>query len=1501
MKDIGVASKAWWHCTRGAGNQIALRVLLGLVFLVLQFETSSAFALSAACTAINSASTTSYSGNFTGSQFAAGESVTVSFTDSGANAGGAQPAADYVMVEPGFGNGEIYYSSSPNTGFNTYSTGAANLTSTGLFVHLKTGTYITGVTLTCTGGAAPVAGSVSANVAANSTSNPVTLAISGGTATSVAVNTQASHGTATASGTAITYTPTTGYSGTDSFTYTATNTNGTSTPGTVSITVTHPALTFSPAAGTLAGGTVGTAWSQNVSAAGGTSPYTYSATGLPPGLSITPAGAISGTPTTAGTYNATISATDVYDATGSVAYTIVIAGAAPVAGAVSATVAANSTNDTIALALSGGVANSVSVVSSPTHGTATASGTSITYTPTAGYSGSDSFTYNATNATGTSSTATVTITVSAPTLALTPAAGALANGTVGTAYSQTVSASGGTSPYIYAATGLPAGLIINTSTGTISGTPTASGNYTPTITATDSHGATGSASYTIAITVQAPVAGSVSATVAASSTNNAIALALSGGVANSVSVVSSPTHGTATASGTSITYTPTTGYSGSDSFTYNATNASGTSSTATVTITVSAPTLALTPATGALANGTVGTAYSQTVSAAGGTSPYSYAATGLPAGLSVNASNGTISGTPTTAGNYTPTITATDSHGAMGSANYTIAIAVQAPVAGPVSATVAANSTNDPIALALSGGAASSVSVISTPTHGTATASGTSITYTPTAGYSGSDSFTYNATNATGTSSTATVTITINAPTLTLTPAAGALANGAEGTAYSQTVSASGGTSPYIYAATGLPAGLIINTSTGTISGTPTASGSFTPTVTAKDAHGATGAATYALTIAPLPPVATPVTATVPANSTNNALRLVVSGGAATSVAIVNAARHGLATVAGTTITYTPNAGYSGTDSFTYSATNASGSSTATVNIAVTAPTLTVTPASGASLNATTGTGYTQTVSVAGGTSPYRFTASALPAGLSIDATTGTISGTPTATGTTTFTIVSTDANGVQVQARYTLTVSGVAPVAIDRSATLYAGQTTSVNLTDGASGGPFTGAAIVSAPSASQGVATVSVHGGVYTLTFAASAHASGAVLVRYTLTNEWGTSTPATVTLQVTARPDPSKDAEVIGLLNAQAQSAEQFANAQIGNFNDRLEQLHDERTRHDNAFNVQVGMPQSPAQQQGARAPASDVQAAPSASASASTSANASRQATQDANAPTLPRWIANDNLAVWTGGFVNFGTSDRDAVQLSHTLVGLSAGADYRFLPSFVAGLGFGYGRDVSDVGSSGTQSKGEAFSAAFYGSFHPGPVYVDGLLGYSHLDFDSRRYVSETGVFANGSRAGDQVFGALSSGYELRSGSVLVAPYARMQFSSTTLQHYAETGAGAFDLAYADQRLTTVSGVAGLRGEYAVPASWAAIKLRGRIEYSHALTGASTARLGYADTDDNSYAVSVLGLSENQLTTAVGIDFLLPYGLTTGLTYQGTFGMSDHTRNHTFLVRVSQRF
>ena len=74
-----------------------------------------------------------------------------------------------------------------------------------------------------------------------------------------------------------------------------------------------------------------------------------------------------------------------------------------------------------------------------------------------------------------------------------PAAPPLPQGTVGIAYSQTITASGGTGPYTFSITAgsLPTGLSPITGGGLISGTPTAAGTFTFTVTATDANGCTG--------------------------------------------------------------------------------------------------------------------------------------------------------------------------------------------------------------------------------------------------------------------------------------------------------------------------------------------------------------------------------------------------------------------------------------------------------------------------------------------------------------------------------------------------------------------------------------------------------------------------------------------------------------------------------------------------------------------------------------------------------------------------------------------------------------------------------------------------------------------------------------------------------------------------------------------------------------------------------------------------------------------------------------------------
>ncbi len=259
----------------------------------------------------------------------------------------------------------------------------------------------------------------------------------------------------------------------------------------------------------------------------------------------------------------------------------------------------------------------------------------------------------------------------------------LPNGSAGTAYSQTITATGGTPPYLYFKTGgsIPPGLSLAYDTGVVSGTPTTAGPYSFTVTAQDANYCQGRLDYTVTIAPPPPSI-TTSSPLPAGTTGVAYSqtLAATGGTLpyGNWQVIAStlPAGLSLNLSSGEISGTPTA--AGTSTFTVQLTDAASVAASKELSLTVSCPTIALSPTS--LSGGTFGTLYSETISASGGTPAYGYAVTSgtLPNGLAL-AAGGVLSGIPGVVGSSNFTVTATDANSCTVSKAYVVVVSAGGP------------------------------------------------------------------------------------------------------------------------------------------------------------------------------------------------------------------------------------------------------------------------------------------------------------------------------------------------------------------------------------------------------------------------------------------------------------------------------------------------------------------------------------------------------------------------------------------------------------------------------------------------------------------------------------------------------------------------------------------------------------------------------------------------------------------------------------------------------
>jgi hypothetical protein len=819
-------------------------------------------------------------------------------------------------------------------------------------------------------------------------------------------------------------------SGPFNFTAKVTDTAGGSATQAFSMTIiAGPSITTAPV---LANGTVGVAYAPvTLAAVGGTQPYSWAITAgsLPAGLTFHgTTGTIDGMPSANGTFNFTVQVTDAKNVNSAPKqFTITIASGLTI---VSQPTLPNGTIGqpyTLTLMEQGGTGPTFTwqITSGALPGGLSLSGSgSITGTPTS--NGTFTFTVQVTDSASVTATKQFTLTVASGLVITTQPS--LPPGVVGVSYSQSLSVTGGTSPYNWAVTGgaLPAGVNLSAS-GLISGTPTAGGSFSFTVTVTDSNNVSATKSFSLSIAASLAISTQPALPSGGVGTAYTQALTAVGGMAPyswSVSAGALPGGLNLSPASGIISGTPTT--VGNFSFTVQVTdnNSVTTSKGFTLSI-VSALTISTAPT---LPGGAVGVVYTQSVVVVGGNSPYTWSITSgsLPAGLTLSPTSGLIAGTPTSAGDFTFTVQVIDSASVTVKKAFSISVVAgltitTAPilpsdsVGVPYTVTLAAAGGSSPYTWAVSAGGLPGGLVLD--------ANSGAIFGTPTA--SGSFNFTIKVTDRASNSTVKAFGITVAAG-LTISTAP-VLPNGAIGATYAQPLDAAGGAAPYHWSITGgtLPAGLTLDASSGVISGMATASGSFTFTVQVVDSASAMATKAFSLAISASLTITTPGTLPNGLIGTPYSLTFGVAGGTGPYQWVVAAGTvPGGLTLSSVTGAITGTPVSAGTFSFTVTVSDSAGHQTSqqfslTIASGLVISTPVELPAG------SVGSGYSLALTAAGGTPPFRWALAAgsnLPPGLGLSPG-GVISGKPTSNGAFKFTIQVTDNTGATASVQFSLSV----------------------------------------------------------------------------------------------------------------------------------------------------------------------------------------------------------------------------------------------------------------------------------------------------------------------------------------------------------------------------------------------------------------------------------------------------------------------------------------------
>ena len=254
------------------------------------------------------------------------------------------------------------------------------------------------------------------------------------------------------------------------------------------------------------------------------------------------------------------------------------------------------------------------------------------------------------------------------------------------------------------------------------------------------------------------------------------------------------------------------------------------------------------------------------------------------------------------------------------------------------------------------------------------------------------------------------------------------------------------------------------------------------------------------------------------------------------------------------------------------------------------------------------------------------------------------------------------------------------------------------------------------------------------------------------------------------------------------------------------------------------------------------------------------------------------ILPDDWEVWSEGSISFGKIGESSLSSKQDLdsLGITVGVDTKMDDDRISGVALRVGSTDVDVGTYGSKVNTNALSLSVYGiNSLVNRNYLKHVFGVSYLDSDIVRK-DEKKPKNTGERKGKQVFGSLDFGREYEDGDVIITPIGRIDGSYTMLNSYTEDGEAA--LSYNDQNIKSLMASLGVLIDQDVNLKNSTVKRRVNLEYGKEFASNSKVVTSYVS-DSESFEYQADNKNRNIFTAGLGFDFKHDQGLTISTDYE----------------------